>query len=527
MLQRIAYYCAGLKSSSMYWACLSALLNTILTMMLKAVDEGYFSTGNGLLNDFLKDSAVYTAFSFLLGLVIVFRTSQAYGRFAEGCTLMSSLRTDMMDACSSLIAFSRATKAKEEEVREFRHMACALFSALHAIMVSELQGLDEEDLHTTGAYTYALLNIDTLGRDQLDTLLHSPMKAHLVFQWLQNLCVDAVDRGLLNVPPPIMTRAFQGLAGCMLRFQSALRFAQVPFPRPYLIVTNALLVIHWVVTPFVTGFWTYHMWVAGVASFVQVFVLWTLTMLAREMDNPFGCDLDDLNTKAMQQEVNSTLALLLDRSADICPRAAFRPRLEGPTYMSLAEAFKQTSCVATKHSDFEEVEVALPTQAFSDEPAMLDDQQCGVVVDGLEESALEPGYELFSLPRAPSHPGRPRHMLQPLPPLRTPPPETAGGVLSVPHAMAEEMLVRGASVPDEQAVVELAGLSSLPRAAAAVAGARTTGGEQDPLIVAPRMDTDTGVDVGGTAFAVRGAGVATGAAAGPSVNLAVERGFLI
>lgn len=79
------------------------------------------------------DSTVYNAFSTLLGILVVFRTGQAYNRFWDGSTLTHQMRGDWFDAASSIISFTRTSKADSTKLWDFRQIVVRLFSMLHAL----------------------------------------------------------------------------------------------------------------------------------------------------------------------------------------------------------------------------------------------------------------------------------------------------------------------------------------------------------------------------------------------------------
>lgn len=142
----------------------------------------------------------------------------------------------------------------------------------------------------------------------------------MVFQWIQNLIVDAVSSGVLSIPPPLLTRTFQDLGSGMSRFHDALKYARVPFPFPYIASTDLLLIIHWVVTPIVICSWTSQVVWAAFFTFMLVFVLWTLHLVANELENPFGGDMNDLNMADIQDGVNMGLLLLISKESRETPR---------------------------------------------------------------------------------------------------------------------------------------------------------------------------------------------------------------
>merc|ERR1719195_1646595 len=86
----------------------------------------------------LRETQAWSGFSFLVGFLIVFRTSQAYSRFWEGCTASHQMRAEWFDACSSVVSFTKHTKAGPTEVKRFKELLVRLTSMLHAAALAEL-----------------------------------------------------------------------------------------------------------------------------------------------------------------------------------------------------------------------------------------------------------------------------------------------------------------------------------------------------------------------------------------------------
>jgi len=63
--------------------------------------------------------------------------------------------------------------------------------------------------------------------------------------------------------------------------------------------------------PCVISQWVYHPLWAAVFSFVQVFILWSLNFIAIELENPFGRDVNDLDGRALQADMNDRLLLIV------------------------------------------------------------------------------------------------------------------------------------------------------------------------------------------------------------------------
>jgi len=125
---------------------------------------------------------------------------------------------------------------------------------------------------------------------------------------------------VLAVPPPILSRIFQELNDCMMAFHRTLALTEVPFPAPYSAATHLVLIVHWVLTPIVACTWSEQIWVATCVSFVQVFMLWSLNAIAHELENPFGKDLNDLDTYGYHRDLNERLTFLIHMSCQDTPK---------------------------------------------------------------------------------------------------------------------------------------------------------------------------------------------------------------
>jgi len=290
----------------------------------------------------MSESQAWSGFSFLVGFLIVFRTSQAYGRFWEGCTASHQMRAEWFDACSSLISFCKASCAPPETIHTFKSLLVRLTSMLHA---AALGALEEGDLNEFGgedfheplgggsvkrsADTYPLFKgngDEYMDEESIRTIRNCDCRVELIFEWIQQLVVENIETGVLSIPPPILSRSFQELANGMVAFHDAMKISHIPFPFPYAQSCDLLLVFHWVLVPFVTSQWVSNPFWAAIFTFVQVFILWSLNLIAIQIDNPFGHDANDINADEMQDEINRHLQMLLEPTTDRTPRLIRRSR---------------------------------------------------------------------------------------------------------------------------------------------------------------------------------------------------------
>lgn len=262
----------------------------------------------------LKDNALWSGFSFLVGFLIVFRTSQSYSRFWDGCTSTHQMRAEWFDGCSSLLAFCAHSKAPEADISKFQNMLVRLFSMLHSAALAEIEDTSSPTFEDVESFKFDLIDVMGIDEKSLISLRDCEAKVELIFQWIQLLIVKNIDTGVLSIPAPILSRSFQEIATGMVAFHDAMKISQIPFPFPYAQTCDFLLMLHFLVVPFIVSQWVTSLIWAFVFSFIQVFILWVLNMIAVELENPFGHDANDIDGEGMQREMNTLLMLLL--SAD-------------------------------------------------------------------------------------------------------------------------------------------------------------------------------------------------------------------
>lgn len=265
--------------------------------------------------------AMFTSLSFLLGILIVFQTSQCYNRYWDGTTVLMQMVGDWFDTAATLLAFTRFSSAPPDEITAFRHTVVRLLSMLNAMIMADLEGTTQ-DADGAMALNFPLLDADAMEAQCFKRLRMATNRPGLVFQWIQNLLVDNIKSGVLNIPPPVLTRSFQALEGGMLRYHDAQKYASIPFPFPYTATTEVLLIIHFFLSPWAVAGWAadLHPTFAGFCTFVLVFVLWSLHFVAHELQNPFGTDLIDLPLSDIQEHTNSALQMLLSPSGEYAPQ---------------------------------------------------------------------------------------------------------------------------------------------------------------------------------------------------------------
>lgn len=289
---------------------------------------------SGLMGTFLAaNTTVYTTLSGSLSLLVVFRTSQAYARYWDGSTLLHQMSGDWFDAASTVLSFCKYSKEDSVKIEEFQQLFVRLMSLLNAMILAELEGHNVGDdskcdviyvknILGANAMEFELLHPDAIDPKYIERVQKAKHKAEMVFQWIQNLIIENIVSGVLSIPPPLLTRTFQDLGSGMMHYHDALKYSDTPFPFPYTCATEILLMVHWLYTPiFVCTLTDSRIWVVFL-SIMLVFVLWSLHLIAGELENPFGDDRNDLNMSEMQVDMNESLASLISVEAQETPKLA-------------------------------------------------------------------------------------------------------------------------------------------------------------------------------------------------------------
>eukprot|EP00927_Polykrikos_kofoidii_P023701 TRINITY_DN21743_c0_g1_i1.p1 TRINITY_DN21743_c0_g1~~TRINITY_DN21743_c0_g1_i1.p1 ORF type:complete len:671 (+),score=84.55 TRINITY_DN21743_c0_g1_i1:158-2014(+) len=329
----------------------------------------YDNMNNAMVHDRLVEAAVFNplaetaafgGFSFLVGFIIVFRTSQSYGRFQEAMSNTHAMVTEWFDAATTLVSFARSSK-KSEDVPRFIHILVRLFSIMSAGALKELTDAD-------GMIAEAFEMIDPMGLDEESyrILLKNPNTVVLTYQWIQQFVNESHKAGILDVPPPILGRAFTELGTGMSKFQDAMKTAKVPFPYPYAQTSVTLLVMHWFLTPLVMAQWTNHAWASAVFTFIQVFILWSLNVIATGLESPFGGQENDIDPYLMQERMNAQLMVLVSTKAAKTPSLSSSTATEHSSLLKIFadERRKRSALVRAWRNEKEKYSIWFLNQRF-------------------------------------------------------------------------------------------------------------------------------------------------------------------
>ncbi|CAJ1349757.1 unnamed protein product [Effrenium voratum] len=312
------------------WAVPNAIFAALLHDLLRRFAPDHNSNG---LPDFAEQmdgvEVMWSGYTFVLGFLVVFRNNQAYSRFWEGATLISQVRGEWFNAVSSLFAFASRKPEKAEKVLEFKQLLVRLASMMYCAALQQVCDTDADD-------SVEILDTEGIAPGHLEFLLEAHDQCEVLLQWVQQLIVESADGGVLDVPPPILSRAFQELSRGIVTLNNARKIKDIPFPFPYAQMLVCMLTVHWVVTPMLASLVVATWWWAAFMSFLVTGSFWCLMYIAIEIDQPFGADANDLPIKEMMRDYNRSLLSLLHSAAQKAPSFSSMPK--SPMFVQSKEA---------------------------------------------------------------------------------------------------------------------------------------------------------------------------------------------
>lgn len=302
------------------WSFPAALISVGCVFALREWNQGTDATSDAQLKNGMT---IWSSYNAVLAFLLVFRTQQAYGRFWEGSTLLQEVRGEWFNAVSSLFAFCTPKPERAKEVEDFQHLLVRLMSMLYC---TALQQVHKDTDSWTEKIEFEILDLNGVEDKALQFLSHmrtnrgQTVECEILLQWIQRLIVDNMYSGILPIPPPVITRAFQELSRGIVHLHDARKIAEIPFPFPYAQMMTVFLTIHWAATPFFSALLTDSVTFSCTFTFVSVFAYWSINYIASEIEMPFGSDPNDLPMAEMMGDMNGSLLALLQKDAQVPPK---------------------------------------------------------------------------------------------------------------------------------------------------------------------------------------------------------------
>lgn len=254
---------------------------------------------------------VWASYTFILGFLLVFRSSQAYSRYWDGAKLIFQVRGAWFTAVSSLMAFCSSKAEMRSEVLKFQLLLSRLASMLYCTALQQVADLADD--------AFEILDTTGFDAESIGYLQHANNRCEIIMQWIQKLVIQGQETGVLSAPAPILSRAFQELGRGTLNLDNVRIISDIPFPFPYAQMTTLMAIAQWIMTVALAVHEVDSAALAAIGGFCVTFAIWCLVYIALELDQPFGDDHNDLPLVLLQQDFNRSLLDLLHPLAQSLP----------------------------------------------------------------------------------------------------------------------------------------------------------------------------------------------------------------
>lgn len=236
-------------------------------------------------SDFQPTIAMHSLLGIVLGLFLVFRTNTAYDRWWEGRKLWGGLVNSTRNFALKLNAY---ISLEDHENRDW--FAKMIPNFVYATKESLRNGVQFNELEPVS---------DTFSED-LKKYKHKPNRiAGMMYQKANELYKKGVITGdqLINLDKEL--KDFIDLVGACERIKNT------PIPYSYMMYVKKFIFIYIITLPF--AFVTQSGYITVLIVVLITFVLMSVELIAEEIEDPFGRDLNDLPTDELSGKIRDNV----------------------------------------------------------------------------------------------------------------------------------------------------------------------------------------------------------------------------
>jgi putative membrane protein len=240
-------------------------------------------------NDFHTTISMHSLLGIVLGLFLVFRTNSAYDRWWEGRKLWGSMVNNTRNISHKLNAF---LERKDTENRAWFAQMIPNF----VISVKEYlrKGVNVRDLDIA----------DEKFLSRLEGVKHIPNRlSSMLYERVNGLYKDRSISGEQLFMLDRELKEFSEILGACERIKST------PIPYSYTMYIKQFIFIYVITLPFAfvttSGYYTVPM------VMLVTFVLLSVELIAEEIEDPFGRDMNDLPTDELSEKIKSNVREIL------------------------------------------------------------------------------------------------------------------------------------------------------------------------------------------------------------------------
>lgn len=240
-------------------------------------------------SDFQPTIAMHSLLGIVLGLFLVFRTNTAYDRWWEGRKLWGSLVNNSRNFALKLNAYLSLENHEDRDwfAKMIPNFVYVMKESLrNGVQFNELQALTEDF------------------SEDLKKYKHKPNRiSSLLYSKVNSLYKEGKFTGdqLINLDKEL--KEFIDIVGACERIKNT------PIPYSYMMYVKKFIFIYIITLPF--GFVTQSGYMTIVIVVVITFVLMSVELIAEEIEDPFGRDLNDLPTDELSGKIKDNVNEIL------------------------------------------------------------------------------------------------------------------------------------------------------------------------------------------------------------------------
>jgi ion channel-forming bestrophin family protein len=240
-------------------------------------------------SDFQPTIAMHSLMGIVLGLFLVFRTNTAYDRWWEGRKLWGGLVNSTRNFALKLNAY--LANGEQEEREWFAKM---IPNFVYAMKEHLRDGVKFNELESTDADTF----------EALKKSKHRPNKiSSVMYKRVNDLYKNKKITGdqFFNLDKEL--KDFIDLMGACERIKNT------PIPYSYMMYVKKFIVIYIITLPF--GFVTASGYITVPIVLIITFILMSVELIAEEIEDPFGRDLNDLPMDELSGKIRDNIREIL------------------------------------------------------------------------------------------------------------------------------------------------------------------------------------------------------------------------
>jgi ion channel-forming bestrophin family protein len=232
---------------------------------------------------------MHSLLGIVLGLFLVFRTNSAYDRWWEGRKLWGA----MVNSTRNFAFKINVCLSKEDhESREW--FAKMIVNMVRATKEHLRRGVQISELEETSPTFY----------EELKQYKHKPNRLiSMMYMHVNDLYKRQIISGdqLINVDKEL--KEFTDIVGACERIKNT------PIPYSYSMYIKKFIFIYVITLPF--GFLTTYSYFTAIIVSIITFVLLSIELIAEEIEDPFGKDINDLPTDELAEKISENVREIL------------------------------------------------------------------------------------------------------------------------------------------------------------------------------------------------------------------------